>query len=437
MSVHVLRHRRAACAVAVTALIAVVLTGCGSSSKKAASNTTATTTAAAGGMTKASGAVRGFDGTTITLGGMGIKGQLPGVVPGIQARIKRFNDTNEIPGIKLTLGDFADDKLDPAVALSEARRLVTEVKAFALVGDISSTNPGQYFVQQHVPYFGYAFDNTYCRNTPDASIWAFGFTGCLVPTTATVMPERQEAFFEYAKKTLGKDKPTFVIFSTDTTSGRTGLKFDAAEFAAAGFDVIGTKAIIPPPPVTDYTPYVQQLLTSNGGKAPDVIACYAAVDCLPVYAQLKANGFKGIYYNTLYADVLLKALAGSVVGIEFANFSDSGIPALDQMKADVKAVNSTDSIDIGIAAGYFSTSQFIDALKIVAKKGKDYITPENVRTAASTMTFEIKDLVGPTKYPESTVKPTPACSTLMLDDGGTAWKTISPYTCNTKSVPVK
>ena len=436
MSFHVLRSRRVAGAVAAALLFAVTLSACGSSSKKSSSGTGETTTTEASSLTKASGAVRGFDGTTITVGGIGIKSQLPGVVPGIEARIKRFNDSNEIPGIKLKLGDFADDKLDPAVALSESRRLVTEVKAFALVGDISSTNPGQYFAQQHVPYFGYAFDNTYCRTKATTSdIWGFGMNGCLVPTETPVMPQRQDAFFAYAKQQLGKDKPSFVIFSTDTTSGRTGLKLDVAEFAAAGFDVIGSKAIIPPPPVTDYSPYVQQLLTSDNGHAPDVIACYAAVDCIPVWTALKAQGFKGIYYHTLYADALLKAFAGTIVGIGFGNFADSN-PAMDQFKADVKAAAPDQSIDIGVAAGYLTTSMFIDAVKIVAKKGKDYITPENVRAAASTMTFEVKGVVGPTKYPDSEVKPTPACSTL-LKDTGTEWQTLSPYTCNTKSVPIK
>jgi len=44
--------------------------------------------------------------------------------------------------------------------------------------------------------------------------------------------------------------------------------------------------------------------------------------------------------------------------------------------------------------------------------------------------------VGPTKYPESSVKPTPACGVVLLDTG-TEWKTLSPYTCNDKSIPVK
>ena len=115
--------------------------------------------ASAGGAA-AQGSVRGFDGTTIKVGSLGIKSSLPLVQLGAEARIKRFNDTNELKGIKIQYTDYADDKTDPATALSEVRRLVTQEEIFALVGDASAQNPLTYLAQQHVPYFGGGFDNT-------------------------------------------------------------------------------------------------------------------------------------------------------------------------------------------------------------------------------------------------------------------------------------
>ena len=38
---------------------------------------------------------------------------------GVRGRLKRFNDTNEIPGLKIEYTEFADDKNDPATALTE------------------------------------------------------------------------------------------------------------------------------------------------------------------------------------------------------------------------------------------------------------------------------------------------------------------------------
>src|SRR6185312_4815698 len=67
-------------------------------------------TLASTGSAGAQGSVRGFDGTTIKVGSLGIKASLPLVGLGAQARIKRFNDTNEIKGVKLEYTDYADDK---------------------------------------------------------------------------------------------------------------------------------------------------------------------------------------------------------------------------------------------------------------------------------------------------------------------------------------
>ena len=41
---------------------------------------------------------------------------------GSEARIKEFNDNNEIKGVKIEWKEFADDKEDVSLALSEARR---------------------------------------------------------------------------------------------------------------------------------------------------------------------------------------------------------------------------------------------------------------------------------------------------------------------------
>ena len=394
--------------------------------------------ASTSGASASAPAVRGFDGKTVTVASLGIKQQLPGVETGAQARIKRFNDENELKGVKIDYTEFADDKQDPATALSETRRLVTQEGIFALVGDVSPNNPGDYLKQQHVPYFGMGFDNTYCSTKPgkpDTSVWGFGFNGCLVPADPTRVPDTFASVYQYVKEKTGNEHPTWAIVNTDTESGKTSTANAAVQAKGAGFDVVFAKAEIPATNVSDYTPYVQNLLTADDGKPPDVITCYLAVQCVPLYGSIKANNYQGTFYHTLYAEPLMKPFVGSVIGISFGNFSDSN-PSTDQMKADVEAFKPNTSIDLGVAAGYFSASQFIEALKLAAKGGKSGITPENVQKAASTMTFTLKGLVGPTKYPASTVLPTPACSTLVLDDG-TAFKTIGNYSCSVKSFPVK
>ena len=123
-----------------------------------------------GGETPAASESRGFDGTTITVAGMGSGTNFAGADIGAEARFKRANDTDELDGIQIEYLEFADDKQDPAVATSEVRRLVTQEQVFAIVPDLSAVNPGPYLAEQHVPYVGMSFDNTYCSTEPDDSI---------------------------------------------------------------------------------------------------------------------------------------------------------------------------------------------------------------------------------------------------------------------------
>src|SRR5262249_53548805 len=69
--------------------------------------------------------VPGFDGSTIKVGGLGLE-SLPTVPTGAKARFQEFNDNNELKGVKIDFVDYGNDGGDPATALSESRRLVTQ-----------------------------------------------------------------------------------------------------------------------------------------------------------------------------------------------------------------------------------------------------------------------------------------------------------------------
>jgi hypothetical protein len=429
--------RLTAC-VAIAGLLTTGVAACSSSSNDngGKSGGGSSTSAGNSNFSKPSGSVRGFDGSTITVAGLGITAQFPGADAGIKARVKRFNDTNEVPGVKINYTEYANSGQDPATALSEGRRLVSSEKAFAIVGDTSQNNPGTYFKQQKVPYFGWGFDNTYCSNADSSStdVWGFGWDGCLLPTNPKVMPDAGAGLYAYVKQQTGKDHPTLAMFSNSTQSGKTSVSTQSFAYAGAGFDVVMKSGLLPLPPIADYTPYSQQLLAADHGKAPDAIVCLLSTDCINVFGLLKANGYKGVYQSPLYSDLLLKPMEGSVASIQFRNLNESNA-SIDQVRNDVKAVAPKQALDTGVLTGYWGTDMFITALKIVNKAGKDLISPENVQKAASTMTWQMPDFVGPVKYPDSTLKPTPACTSIVLDTG-TEWKTVEPYKCSDKGWPV-
>jgi ABC-type branched-subunit amino acid transport system substrate-binding protein len=388
----------------------------------------------------AQGSVRGFDGSTVTVASMGIAAQfVPGVPNGVQARIKRFNDDNEIKGVQIDWTEFADVAQDPATSLNEARRLVTQSRVFAIVGDTSQANPGDFFTQQKVPYFGWAFDNTYCSNKPSTKLYGFGYNGCLVPSDPSVMGDGAFLNYKYVSEKTGKKNPTLALFSNDSQSGKNAVKFQQLTYKGAGYKIVATNNQMPLPPVADYAPYAQAMLTADNGKQPDAVACLLATDCIQMFSLMKANGYTGTYISSLYSNILLKAMDGSGANVPVVPLDATTDNAgLEQMKEDLDdfSPGASNRIDTATIAGYASTDMFIQALKTVAKKGKSNITPENVQKAAAKQTWQIEGLAGPTTFPQSTVTPFPACTAFTISDG-TTWNTVEPFQCSEKQYKVK
>lgn len=371
---------------------------------------------------------RGFDGATITVAGIGSANNFADADIGAQARFKRANDTDELDGIQIEYLEFADDKQDPAVATSETRRLVTQEQVFALVPDLSAVNPGPYLAQQHVPYVGFAFDNTYCTREPDDSIWGFGFNGCLVPADPPVMPDSYRHLYSYVSEKTGEDKPSIVLFSQDNQSGQSSTGFQRTAAEGAGFDVVYAEAVVPLT-TSDYSPYVQDWLSADDGEQPDAMYCLLSVQCLGIWSAVKAAGYEGTFQTPLYSDLLVAPLAGTVA-VSFYNVEPND--GLTQLQEDLEAFKPGTKVSATNAPAYFAADMFIQALKKVDTN----VTPEAVQQALANQTWEIEGFVGPVKYPDSTVASTPSCNALLQSDGS-AWKVIEPYDCSETQHPVE
>ena len=116
-----------------------------------------------------------------------------------------------------------------------------------------------------MPYFGWAFDGTYCSTKVDTSLYGFGYNGCLVPENPPVMGDGGRAAYAYVSKKTGKKHPTLAIFSNDQASGKLAVSTQSVAYKGAGFDVVAQQNKMPFP-VTDYTPYAQALLTADNGN---------------------------------------------------------------------------------------------------------------------------------------------------------------------------
>jgi len=425
------RSRRRA---AVVALASVLVAGaCGDDDNEAGESTTSAPatdeSVPATSETPVVTESRGYDGETLRVAGMGTAGNFAGADVGAQARFQRANETGEL-GYRIEYLEFADDQQDPARATSEARRLVTQEQVFAIVPDLSAVNPGPYLNEEHVPYVGQAYDSTYCSNSaePDDTLYGFGFNGCLVPADPAVMPDSYGNLFAYVSELTGEDNPSIVLFSNDNQSGQNSTRFGSTAAAGAGFDVVYAEGSVPLT-TSDYTPYVQEWLTADGGEQPDAIYCLLSVQCLQIWPAVQAAGFDGVFQTPLYTDLLLGPLAGTVANVFYNIEPNEG---LEQMAADIEAFAPGTGITSTNAFAYFAADMFIQALRTVGTN----VTPEAVQEALAHQTWEIPGLVGPIVYPDSTVAPTPACSMLVANQDGSAWVPVQPYNCSEETFEV-
>jgi ABC-type branched-subunit amino acid transport system substrate-binding protein len=425
---------------AVGAAVALLAAACGSSSKNASStattvSSTATTVSAASGSSStaaaSSGSARGFNGTTLTVSGFGDEHDFAGADSGAIAYFDALNASGGIDGIKINYVGFSNDNLDPSTALSQARLLVTSEHVFAVVPDLSPVNPVAYWTQEQVPYVGWGFDQSYCSPTPSTSLWGFGYNGCAVNPKATFVGDKYASLYKYMVSVTGSQHPTLLSFTEDTASGQAGEKQAKTAAEGTGFTVIEGQNL--PTNATDFTPYIQSWLTAANGKPPDVIDCESGIQCVSVYTQLRAAGYKGVYHSYNYAPALMKTLAGSVVGVLYNVLPNAG---LTQMNKDLQTYQPKAQFTSGVAAAYFSAAMFAEAAKtVVDQQGKSALTPAAVQKVLSHINFQIPGLVGPVDYPPSTVSPVPFCQGLLMDTP-TKYVSLEPYTCPTKTYPV-
>jgi ABC-type branched-subunit amino acid transport system substrate-binding protein len=374
-------------------------------------------------------------GGKITVAGMGYTQTFGDASTGAQARFQRANQNKEVKGYTFDFKEFANDGNDPATALSEARRLVTQDGVMAIVPAVSVITPSDFLTQQQIPWFGVGYDDTYCTSgAPGFGISAYG---CLIPDSPKRVPGTQWQLLKKQLASKGIQNPTLALLGTDTNSGKSSVQSSASAATGVGFKVVYAKGAFPGPPavVSDFTPYSQAILTSNSGKAPDVIyTSIAPTSALSLTSLLNSSGYTGTYLSPFYSPLLLQPLKGAYVFLQFAGF-ESDSAGVKQMNDDVQAYKPGTKPSLALSAGYYSADMFIQAVKNSLKTSKT-LTSATVQKAAAKMTYQIQGTIGPTVYPASFKLGTQSCSTLEYDADGTAFSIVQPFTCTTKTYPV-
>ncbi len=382
----------------------------------------ASTAISAGAGVKAAGTTRGVTSKSIKVGALVSQQVFGASVDGAKARFARENAKGGVFGRKIDLATIGDDKFDPTTNVQVSRQLVTADQVFAIVPVVTIVlGSGDYLAQQKVPFVGWGISPQFCGNK-----YGYGFTGCVSPS----VPKFSNPFMPLAAaKALGKDPKglTVALQAEDTDAAKSGNATLAAGAESLGMKIVYNKANIPAPPATtgDFTPFVQDIMTSNGGKAPDIVLLLLASipSTLGLQKGLQDAGFKGPMVNTQTYDAQLAAPSkGGSVYVQFGAFETaSTVPGVKQMVADMTKANVTPSVLS--AVGYLSADMFIAALK---KAGKN-LTVESFQKAAGKLKYNVKNLVGPTTFPKDSVAPG-TCGTLVTSNG-TGYDVTVPYFC--------
>src|SRR6476659_7842476 len=260
----------------------------------------------------AQSSVRGVTSSEIKVEGMGYAAFYADAGKAAKVRFDEANSSGEIPGgRKINYLGLKDDNSSADTNLQTGRAMVDQDGIFAALPVITPfLQAGSYFQQQKVPTIGWGISSAYCDNS---LTYIFGFTGCLVPPgsppkyAGNTWGELINQQLKLQGKGGAKGK-TAAVIADNNDSGKSGVQVIAATAEAVGMKVVYQQATTPPPPatVTDYSPYVQALMTSNGGQPPDVIFLVVAQsNVLGLGRALTQAGFKGIQTNAVaYAGVL-------------------------------------------------------------------------------------------------------------------------------------
>src|SRR5918996_349134 len=328
------------------------------------------------------GGTRGVTDDTITVGGLGYAAFYQDSAVGAQARFDKANNNNEIPGgRKINFVGFRDDGSDQSKDLDEGRKLVQEDQVFAVV-PVST------------PFLG-ASDFIKKGN----------FEG----------------------NTRGK---TAAVIAEDNDSGAAGIKVISASAKAGGFKVVYSENPIPPAPATvsDYTPFANEIMSSNDGNPPDVVFLTLAVNNVAgLTSKLQELGYQGVLTNAVGYDPRLAAqYVGSSVYIQFNAFESAqqGNTAMQQIIDEIRAVKPDQMLTQPVLAGYLSADMFVQMLK---KTGRNLTSERFLRTANRNFRYDPKDVAGPIRFPAGH-ETGHACGTLVESDG-TSYTIKVPFDC--------
>jgi branched-chain amino acid transport system substrate-binding protein len=358
----------------------------------------------------------------IVVGGVWSASTYTGTDVGAEAAFAAFNKAGGLDGRMIKFVGMQDDGQSNTQDLTAAKNLVNQ-HVFAVVPVATSAwDAGAVLAAAKTPYFGMSIDTNWYGQANGFSIIGAN------PPGPTTLKKETDSVAVICKAVAGGCKGKAVaIVGTNDTASKENMKNDAAQYALAGAHVVSQLASIPDPPavVSDYTPYADQLLSSNHGKQPSIIQqVLSPTQDVSMISELQNLGFKGSDFNfSLYDPRAVSVAKGADTLVTFEPW-EAATPAVQTMRQRVLAVNSKAILGQATLIGYWSAEMFIAALK---KAGPNATPASTIKALNSGFTFGVPGGIGTTSYPQDH-SALATCLSVVTSDGK-AYRVAVPLTC--------
>ncbi|KPM50879.1 branched-chain amino acid ABC transporter substrate-binding protein [Frankia sp. CcI49] len=377
---------------------------------------------------------RGITDDEITIGGLAYLtspngSSMAGVELGAQARFDRANAEGGINGRKINYVGTLDDGNDPARNGAQAKALVDQKKIFAAVPVMtSSANYLDTFCGETVPFFGWGTNSGYCGTTI-----GFGITGCQVPNSQTGATSTTYGLMIQAMFGGDAKGRTTALVGVDADSARTGVSELARQIRSVGIDVVYEENPIPVAGLTDTTPIVNAIMTSDGGAPPDVVLYIADFNSvIKLTEALAAAGYQGknlnpVGYDPRLAATSFEGLQQSYTILQWQPGSDTGVPAVKQLADDLAKYAPKATLSLPTMAGYWAADMFVRA---ATEAGKDLTVDSLLKVLNSgDYTNYVEGALPETRFPVNHVIGAPCASIVQLN--GNQYDIITDLACGT------
>jgi hypothetical protein len=336
---------------------------------------------------------RGVTDTSVNLGVVadftfGGQPAFSGLCEGAKARAEKANADGELVR-EVNIVGCDDMSGDPSRATLVLNDYVKDKEAFALIAQAVLPFPTNILQEEHVPHFGWGFNLSWCG--PD-NPFAFGTTGAA--NCDAVVTESNDAkvvvtqvieglVFEALKRDGLIEGPADVrlaIIGEDTATAKESVANERRNAEAVGAEVVYAETPVPLNAATpDYSPYVQQIMSSDANAVFSLLSLGAQT---PFLQALKQAGYEGVVYQTTATAkefLQIPAIGPALDGV-YALTVGTGNPAGTSAEWDeVRAAAEQQGVSVnsGFLHGYFGTEMFVQAFGALEQSGET-ITTENL-----------------------------------------------------------